>query len=78
MNVIQKRLLLIAIVLFELSVLVVPQEWRFSPDASMPQVNFGGYTFIWSVRSEISLIHLFIEWMGILVGFLGLFFYYKD
>jgi hypothetical protein len=77
----QKNLLLITIVLFGLTVLIVPQELRMllaGGDMPAPQARFGGYTFIWSVYNEISLKHLFVEWMGVLVCFAGLFYYLKE
>ncbi len=81
MNNKQKKLLLIALVLFELSILVVPQELRLilsGGDNMVPEAKFQGYVFIWNVMHEISIKHLLVEWAGIFIGFIGLFFYYKD
>ena len=81
MNVKQKKLTIIAVVLFELSVLVVPQEIRFiisGGDNLVPEAKFQGYVFIWNVMHEISIKQLAVEWIAIGVGFIGMFFYYKD
>ena len=81
MNNKQKKLLLIALVLFELSILVVPQELRLilsGGDNMVPEAKFQGYVFIWNVMHEISIKQLAVEWIAIGVGFIGMFFYCKD
>jgi hypothetical protein len=81
MNKKQKNLLLAAIVLFELSVLVVPNEVRLilaGGERLAPDNTFFGYSFLWNIERHIAIESLLVEWAGIFVGFIGLFFYYKD
>ena len=78
MNKNQKKLLLVTLILFALTILFVPEGGYVSLSEGRMRPFFDGYTAIWSVETEISIKHLFVEWFGILIGFIGLFFYYKD
>ena len=78
MNKNQKKLLLVALILFALTILFVPEGGHIGLGVGEMRPFFVGYTTIWSVETEISMKHLFVEWFGILVGFVGLLFYYKD
>jgi len=77
MNKNQKRLLLVALALFWLSILIAPEGISFNNGNASGTV-FEGYSLIWSMYHGISLKHLLVEWAGLLVSFIGLFFYYKD
>jgi hypothetical protein len=81
MNVKQKKLLLVAIVLFELTVLVVPIEVPIilsGGDQFAPDNKFHGYSFLWNIGHHIAIEGLLVEWAGIFVGFIALFFYFDE
>ena len=81
MNEKQKKLLLAAIILFELTVLIVPTEVRIilsGGDQFSPDNKFHGYSFLWNIEHHIAIESLLVEWAGIFIGFIGLFFYFNE
>jgi hypothetical protein len=73
MNEEQKKVLLVSLILFFLSVIYVP-EMVINKGTSISY----GWDFIWNLSYEINLKVLIIEWIGIIVLGGGLFFYFKQ
>jgi hypothetical protein len=78
MNNNQKKLTLIYICIFLASIILVPQEFNLSPDEGMPKTISKGYEFITNLRGEIAIKTLVVEWFGIIVSYMGFFFYLRD
>lgn len=74
MKKIHKNLLLIAIILFAISIIYVPETAYMSDGRPM---NFG-WSYIWDLTYEVNLKIVIIEWVGIVAIGLGLFYYFKD
>ncbi len=72
MNDEQKKVLLVSLGLFLLSIIYVP-EMVMNKTIAISH----GWDFIWNLSFEINLKVLIIEWIGIAVVGGGLFFYYK-
>jgi hypothetical protein len=73
----QKVLLLAVLALFWLSILIAPEGYSFNNENASGTV-FEGYSLIWNMYYGISLKHLLVEWAGLLVSFVGLFYFFKD
>jgi len=73
MNANQRRVLIICLSIFFLSVIYVPtfEIWR-------GEIEQFQYSFIWSLDYDIALKVIFVEWFGIAVIFTGLMFLFKD
>ena len=67
----QKRLLVIFMGLFVLSLLIVPEELSGVGDSGKVTV-FEGYVFVLDLTYEISLKMLFLEWFALVVLYFGL------
>jgi hypothetical protein len=79
MNKIQKKLILVFCGFFFLSILYLPKEMKFHPDGDGQPVSlFMGYRWLWESKGSISFGHLLVEWIGLIVIFIGLFFYFKS
>ena len=72
MNEQQKKVLLVSLGLFLLSIIYVPEMVMNNTIAISH-----GWNFIWDLSFEINLKVLLIEWVGIAVVSGGLFFYFK-
>ena len=72
MNEEQKKILLVSLGLFLLSIIYVP-EMVINETITISH----GWDFIWNLSFEINLKVLIIEWIGIVVIGSGLFFYFK-
>ena len=72
MNEQQKKVLLVSLSLFLLSIIYVP-EMVMNKTIAISH----GWNFIWDLSFEINLKVLLIEWVGIAVVSGGLFFYFK-
>ena len=73
MNEQQKKVLLISLSLFLLSIIYVP-EMVMNKTIAISH----GWNFIWDLSFEINLKVLLIEWIGIAVIGGGLFYYFKQ
>ena len=72
MNKNQKRVTLAFIALIFVSVLYVPEEYKYGS-----MVEFYGYTFIWDLTYSIDLKIILTEWVGIILISLALYKYYE-
>lgn len=75
MNENQKKVLLLTLISFLLSVVYVPEQ-TYTTSLRVP--FFVGWTLISDLSYDIALTVLLIEWAGIVVVSLGLFFYFKE
>jgi hypothetical protein len=75
MNNSQKKVLLAFIILFTVTIVFLPEQ-SSSPNGS--QISFEGFTFLWNLYYEISIKTLLVEWFGLALIFIGLFFYFKS
>jgi len=73
MNEQQKKVLLVSLSLFLLSIIYVP-EMVMNKTIAISH----GWNFIWDLSFEINLKVLLIEWIGIAVIGGGLFYYFKQ
>ncbi len=67
----QKRLQVIFLGLFILSLLIVPEEINGLGDSGR-STTFEGYVFVLDLIYEISLKMLFLEWFALVVLYVGL------
>ena len=73
MNVHQKKLLIIFLVLFFISIIFVPTEISTTASAeTVGATKFEGYRFIWNIYYQLSLSTIFVEWFGLLILYLGI------
>ena len=72
-NVKQKNVIFIFLIIFIASTLYLPTQ-----DTMKGDVYQTGYCFIWQIDGEIALKTLAVEWIAILVTFLGSLFLNKD
>jgi hypothetical protein len=74
MNKKQKRLLILTLVVFWISVIYIPEcdNIKVVCDA------FYGYDFIWQSATGVYIPFLVIAWIALLVNFVALYFYLND
>lgn len=75
MNNSQKKVLLMFIILFSVTIIFLPEE-SSSPNGN--QISFEGFTFLWNLSYEISIKTLLVEWFGLALIFFGMFLYFKS
>ena len=73
MNEIQKKVLLVFLGLFLISIIYIPQTFTQN---NLPVLT--EWVLIWKIYLEINFKLLLIEWVGLIVICFGLLFYFKE
>jgi len=74
MNKKQKRLLILTLVVFWISVIYIPE----CDNINVVCDAFYGYDFIWQSVTGVYIPFLVIAWIALLVNFVALYFYLND